>query len=417
MLSSVARLSGHKGEVLCLDAPEGSGGSGSILASGSEDGTVRLWDLEAGRASRAILVPAAEADKAVNAVCLGTKGAGTHWVYAAAGLHIYGFDLRAPGMLLREPARRFGPSRDEVSSLTLHESGALAAADDAGDVLVYDASDAGDSRLLATLTGTHTSLCACARFRPTRPWELFSSGLDALCVRWDWRQATPMASWPLARLFAPDEQAQLLNPRHAHCLSFAPDGSAFALALGDGSLQVHRSETGEPIAAVDAHRAAASQVHFTPPLRAALVEQARQGLAAVASASSSTEAATALDAAAACEGLASGRALPLLSAGDDRQVRLWSVEGVTPHDGDRDGATRAKRQRASQGAEGGAAVGERMEEEEEEDGAGGEPGLRALASVTLREKPNWVAGVCDASSQRAVVCVATTSALVEVLRV
>ena len=443
MLSSVARLAGHKGEVLCLDASCGDGSSSGIssgirssssssssssrdpvLASGGEDGTVRLWDLQAGRASRAIMLPAADgdgSDNAVNAVCLGLSGASEHWVYAATGATVCGYDLRAPGMLLREPTRRFTPSRDEIGQLALHESGALAAADDAGEVRVYDvAGGAGD--LLATLAGGHSSLCGCAAFRPGRPWELYSAGLDAVCVRWDWKAAASMASWPLARLFAIDEKAQLLNPRHAHCLSFAPDGGTFALALGDGSVEVRLAESGEPLAAVDAHRAAASQARFSPQLRAALLEHARTEIASVASASTSAQAAVSLDAAAACEGLASGSALPLLSTGDDRQLRLWSVEGASGRgaDGGRDGdggTARSKRQRSTvAGAEGASRMDDDDDDDDDQTAGAAEPGFRALAAVTLPEKPNWVAGVSDASSQRAVVCVATTGALIDVLR-
>ena len=34
------------------------------------------------------------------------------------------------------------------------------------------------------------------------------------------------------------QPTQLVNPRHAHCVSFTPDGGALALALGDGSVEV-----------------------------------------------------------------------------------------------------------------------------------------------------------------------------------
>ena len=455
LLGSIARLAGHKGEVLCLDAPciddDGGGSSAStgsassqpMLVSGGEDGTVRIWDLQAGRASRAIMVPATEGtDPAVTAVCLGTAGANDRWVYAATAAGIFGYDLRAPGMLLREPARRFAPSRDEIGQLALHSNGVLAAADDAGEVRVYDVGSTGE--LLATLTGGHTSLCCTAAFRPGRPWELYSAGLDALCVRWDWKKAVPMASWPLARLFDTSSQAQLLNPRHAHCLSFAPDGGTVAIALGDGTIEVRLAETGEPIAAVDAHRAAASQARFSPQLRAALVVRAREEMSSIADASTSAEAASALDAAASCEGLASGSALPLLSAGNDRQLRLWAVQGVVGRgaggrggDGGDDHA-RSKRPCHVSAAAAAVAAGDcgsadggdgsaisaafedaedvSMDEDEDEvDDV--EPGFRALASVTLPEKPNWAVGVRDPSTQRGVVCVATTGSLVEVLRV
>ena len=57
------------------------------------------------------------------------------------------------------------------------------------------------------------------------------------------------------------------------------------------------------------------------------------------------------------------------------------------------------------------------EDEDLEQMSGDEPGFRALASITLADKPNWVAVVGDTQSERAVVCVATTSELIEVLAV
>ena len=82
-------LQGHRGAVNCLDAP-----GGSRMASGGADGSVRLWDLAAGRAARALMPPGGEE---VTSVCMGRSGEAAHWVYASAGTHVYGYDLRAPG--------------------------------------------------------------------------------------------------------------------------------------------------------------------------------------------------------------------------------------------------------------------------------------------------------------------------------
>ena len=42
-------LKGHKGSVLCLDVNHRSDNNGAIFASGSEDSTVRIWDLRINR--------------------------------------------------------------------------------------------------------------------------------------------------------------------------------------------------------------------------------------------------------------------------------------------------------------------------------------------------------------------------------
>ena len=150
-------------------------------------------------------------------------------------------------------------------------------------------------------------------------------------------------------------------------------------------------------------RAAASQVHFCPQLLPAV--RARLGTAAGASTDALSDAA---------------RLLPLITAGDDRRVRVWSVEGV---------AGRGRRS-GTRGAAGGALDGKRQkraagggadndDEDDDEEAVFGEPGFRAVASAKLRHKPNGVAGAADATGQRALVCVATCAddGLVQVLKV
>lgn len=390
MLASVAQFAGHRDEVCCLHSPEVQSAA-PALASGGADGSVRIWDMTAGRAARAVKLPV---EGSVTAVCMGSTGEAANWMYAACGTQLFGFDLRAPGILLREPARRFTPSRDEVAHLTLHsESGALAATDDAGEVHVHDSMGAGG--VFASLVGVHSSLCSCSCFRPTRDWELYSAGLDSLCVRWDWRRAARIDAWPLARPLDLASPAQLLNPRHAHSLSFVPDGGAMAFALGDGSVEIWEAETGTPIAAVDAHRAACSQALFAPLAQAAMLQAARG------------------EAGGAAHELPSAAALPLVSAGDDRQVRLWAVEGAVGHCVDVHHGMSAKRSKSSAALE---PRGSSLENDDLDDVGGDEPGFREMASTELREKPNCVAAVTE-SSGRTVICVATTGALIDVLAI
>lgn len=439
-MEHATRLSGHRGEVLCVHAP----GDGR-LASGGADGSVRVWDLAASRAVRALLVPGAEG---VNAVCAGAAGAASHWVYAAAATHVYGWDLRAPGVIVREPACAFNNlASDEIGHIALHEaSGALAVADDAGDVHIVDvgsmaAEPGATSGAIVPLRGVHTSICTWVAFRPgvSGRSECCTAGLDALGVRWDWRLAAKLEAWPLvvpgspfaatlaaagdaqspmlqqpqdplqpappsngegetssAAAAASMPSAQMLNPRHAHCVSFTPDGGCVAFALGDGSVEVRLAESGEPICAVDAHRAACSQAHFAPALTAACALHA---------------------AGAADDGSAAG-GVPLITAGDDRRVRVWSVEGVVGRGATAFDAKRMRHAAESACAQAGSSTDAMQEDGDRNDDDFGEPGFRALGGVRLREKPNGVAAAADpAGSGRAVICVATTGDAIEVLSI
>lgn len=403
LMRPAGHLTGHRGEVRTLHCPVGD----ERLASGSEDGTVRVWDLNAGRTARALILTS-EPDCAVNAVCMGaTPGAASNLVFAAAGVHVFGFDLRAPGLVLHDPERRLvDVARDEIGHLLLDEaSGVLAAADDAGEVHLLD-TRAGRPTL--TLSGVHTSICSWVAFRPGVGSELCSVGLDALCVRWDWRLAACVDAWQLAQRHAGWAAAsasgsgfgeavtsstpcgQVLNPRHAHCVSFAPDGEVLAVALGDGSVEVRLAESGQPVAAVDAHRAAASQAHFCPHLLPALCAGAAEVTPFVS-------------------------VLPLVTAGDDRSVRLWAVEGVVGR-GRAQGGGKRRRHRADE-------VPMEVESTVTEEAIGAsddcrdEPGFRSLAMASLSQKPNSVAVAAAADARRSLVCVATTGDAIELLQV
>jgi len=327
----VGELQGHTGAVNCLAAEV------DVLASGGEDGSVRLWDVAAGRSTRALLSPG---KRPVNAVCIG-RGGCEHFLIAAAGREVFAYDLRAPGMVLREPAvPSMGRAREEVSTLALDASGRFVSiGDDSGEVRLVDL-DGEDQP--PELQASHGSICSCVAFRPAAGLEMLSAGMDACIVRWDGTTGAAVRSWNLATQLGADE-TQLVNPRHVHSLAYAPGGDCFAAALGDGSVEIRGSSEGELLAAEEAHRAAASHVLFVPSLAHLLP--------------------------------GGGGAMPLISAGDDCELRVWAVRAEAAADGTR-----------------------------------GRMSMTAAGSVSLREKPNWIA-LCQG-----VACVADTSEHVSLYR-
>ena len=108
VMASAFELAGHRESVNCLDV---HADDPSRLLSGADDGTLRLWDIKLQRSSRALITPDKEP---LSAVCLGGKGASSHVAFGAAGRCVYLFDLRAPGVVLRDTVHRATANQDEV---------------------------------------------------------------------------------------------------------------------------------------------------------------------------------------------------------------------------------------------------------------------------------------------------------------
>ena len=208
MLSSDAavELRGHSGSVLCLDSDP------SRLASASADGSVRLWDLNACRVARALMLP--ELGEAQSVVLGRGSGPAAHCVFAAADRTIYAYDLRAPAVVLRQPTQLIGAAHDEVAHMALTDDGMqLAAADDAGAVHIFDLAATG--RPPVVLQG-HESICATLAFRPRAAasaagLQLCSGGMDARCVQWDVASASALAEWSLGLKEEPPKAASSLG--------------------------------------------------------------------------------------------------------------------------------------------------------------------------------------------------------------
>ncbi|PSC75076.1 WD repeat-containing 53 [Micractinium conductrix] len=260
MAPGTALAPGHGDSVLCCAVL----GEQRLLASGAEDGTLCFTDFATLKPVGRLVAPDGDA---VPALC--SHPAEPHTLFAAAGAAVLQLDLRR-GLGGEALCRSFHVNADEVNGLAVGTAngGWLAAGDDAGEVAVISlqqpggAAAAGDAAAAAagtaaagapagrphykTLRRGHSNICACVAFRPHRPWELLSGGLDSTVVRWDFNRLRPLHSWSLSGE-ATASGGQLFNPPMVHSLAVPQSEERgccrlMAVGRGDGCVSLYDAD-------------------------------------------------------------------------------------------------------------------------------------------------------------------------------
>ncbi|XP_028320381.1 WD repeat-containing protein 53 [Gouania willdenowi] len=250
---------GHSSSILCVAASSGSDG---LLASGSEGGEVTVWSQKGEIISRLTLPGEDDVTSVVFSPTAPTK------LYVSHGDVVGVLDPRN----LQRPLEEFqGAGEEEINALALNETGAaLAVADDSGAVRVLELPGGKVCRTLRR----HTNICSSVAFRPHRPNNLVSVGLDMQVMLWGLQKTRPL--WMLNLQDVAEEQddqqqqqqqrpGQLFNPPLAHCVSVASCGNIFGCAAEDGRVHLMRVGSGSKLeqqAAFKAHSQGASQAHF-----------------------------------------------------------------------------------------------------------------------------------------------------------
>uniref|UniRef100_A0A2C9JW86 Uncharacterized protein n=1 Tax=Biomphalaria glabrata TaxID=6526 RepID=A0A2C9JW86_BIOGL len=246
---SPTKLSGgHTSSVLCVDVHPQNG----RIASGGEAGELCIWSHD-GQVIGKISRP----DTECTSVLFSREN--PNLIYAAFGEEILILDQHR----FQEPLYVLHSNTDEINQITLDSKEQfLAACDDSGEIKVFGLQD---RKVFKTLRLKHTNICSTAVFRPGRPWEVVTGGLDCRLVHWDFSKPKCLNQFNMQELHAtPGDAPYMINPPFIHHMSVSPTGSTLACALENGQIPIFSGSQKnlQPKFALLGHMQGVSQVHF-----------------------------------------------------------------------------------------------------------------------------------------------------------
>ncbi|XP_063298337.1 WD repeat-containing protein 53 [Pelobates fuscus] len=227
-----------------------------VVSSGAEDGELILWNEGGLPLGKLHLTGGGDV------TCMAFSPVCSTRLYVSHGDSLSVMDTRA----FKEPVENFRVNKEEINCISVNESDTLlAAADDSGAVKVLDLQSKKVSRTLSR----HTNICSSVSFRPHRPQNLLSCGLDMQVIHWSMQKARPLWIINLQQLSHEKgdnlaTQGQMLNPPLAHSLSVSACGNIFCCGAEDGNIQIFQAAGNqfEEELCFKSHSQGVSQVKF-----------------------------------------------------------------------------------------------------------------------------------------------------------
>ncbi|KAK3699370.1 hypothetical protein QZH41_006548 [Actinostola sp. cb2023] len=145
-------------------------------------------------------------------------------LFCSSGTKVFNYDLRT----LSSPICEFDYNEDEINQIVIHDRGQfLAACDDTGAVRIIDLQQ---KKLFKTLNRCHSNICSSVQFRPQRPWDLVTGGMDFKVVYWDFSSGRVTNEVNVQEAGSDDEK-YFINPPFVHSVHMN-NSRDFAAGLG-----------------------------------------------------------------------------------------------------------------------------------------------------------------------------------------
>lgn len=274
-------LTGHKKAITCMDHQWNNSKheKSSILASGSEDGSIRLWDVRERATSKTIKCFLCDSSCSIESIKFHPKK--SDLLYAASKNHILTYDLRMEGVLIKTSMNDIAiiaednDDTNEINTIDIHPKGNyFAVGDDNGNTYILTMSSSSSpliTPLLTSITGEkyktlnrlHTSIIGSIMFKPNSSNEIATSSFDCCVGSWDFNRGRVLSNFSFTNneLFSKD-QGQVFNPPFVQCIKYTQDGKFLIVGLGNGQLSVLRANDISFICSIEAHNAMISSIYI-----------------------------------------------------------------------------------------------------------------------------------------------------------